>query len=48
MGMGMPQTNNNNNNFEPLYWIEHFNLRLAVINVCPVKKPNRNLTWSEQ
>ena len=25
---------------ESLYWIKHFNFRLAVINVCPVLVPS--------
>ena len=32
-----------NNNFESLYWMKHFSIRLAVINVCPVLAPSELL-----
>ena len=31
------------NKDESLYWIKHFNFRLAVINVCPVLVPSELL-----
>ena len=33
----------NDNNFESLYWMKHFSLRLAVVNVCPVILPSELL-----
>ena len=35
--------NNNNYDFEYLYWTKHFSPRLAVINVCPVLVPSELL-----
>ena len=29
--------------FESLYWMKHFSVRLAVINVCPVLVPSELL-----
>ena len=34
---------NSNDKDESLHWIEHFNLRLAVISVCPVPVPSELL-----
>lgn len=36
--------NNDNNNYEYSYWIKHFNLRKAVINLCPVNLIRSNLS----